>query len=236
LHSAAGACYSLRMAKRAPKPPAKRRPKPRATYHHGRLREALLEAAERMIEEQGPETVTVREAARRAGVSPGAPFRHFASRTALMTGVAERAMKRFLAEIARAEAAVDPDDAGARYAALGRAYLRWALRHPAQFRVLATRSGIDFDASESLPRDNDAIRALMQDIVADGQKRGQIRAADPATLELAAKALSYGLARMYVDGQFPQWGVAQSEAEAAMQRVLDLFLELLTTGPRPAEG
>jgi AcrR family transcriptional regulator len=220
------------MRKRAPKLRPKRRAKPRATYHHGRLREALLEAAERMLEEQGPETVTVREAARRAGVSPGAPFRHFASRTALMTGVAERAMQRFREEIARAEASVDPDDAGARYAALGRAYLRWALRNPAQFRVLATRSLIDFEHSESLPRDNDAIRALMQDIVADGQKRGQIRAADPATLELTAKALSYGLARMYVDGHFPQWGVAQREAEAAMQRVLDQFLELL----RPPAG
>ena len=223
------------MAKRAPKPRTPRRPKPRATYHHGRLREALLEAAERMIEEQGPETVTVREAARRAGVSPGAPFRHFASRTALRTGVAERAMKRFLDEIAHAQASVDPADAGARYAALGRAYLRWATRHPAQFRVLATRSLIDFDASESLPRDNDAIRALMQDIVADGQKRGQIRAANPATIELAAKALSYGLARMYVDGHFPQWGVGQREIEGAMDRVIDLFLDLLTPAPPPAK-
>jgi hypothetical protein len=97
--------------------------------------------------------------------------------------------------------------------------------------VLATRSLIDFDQSESLPRDNDAIRALMQDIVAAGQRRGQIRAADPAALELAAKALSYGLARMYVDGHFPQWGVAQRDAEAAMHRVLDLFLDLLTPPP-----
>jgi AcrR family transcriptional regulator len=208
--------------------PAKRAPRARRkTYHHGRLREALIEAAERMIEEEGPEAVTVREAARRAGVSPGAPFRHFATRTALMTAVAERAMGRFLDEIARAEAQVDPNDAGARYAALGHAYLRWAMRHPAQFRVLATRSLIDFDGSDSLPRDNDAIRALMQEIVAGGQARGQIRDADPATLELMAKALSYGLARMYVDGHFPQWDVAQRDARAAMDRVISLFLTLL---------
>ena len=213
--------------------PRRRSPARRRSYHHGRLREALLEAAERMIEEEGPESVTVREAARRAGVSPGAPFRHFASRTALMTGVAERAMARFLDEIARAEAAVDQSDSLARYAALGHAYLRWATRHPAQFRVLATRSLIDFDGSESLPRDNDAIRALMQEIVADGQARGQIRAADPAALELMAKALSYGLARMYVDGHFPHWGVEEErEVPAAMGRVIDVFLELL----RPVPG
>ncbi|HTO09753.1 MAG TPA: TetR/AcrR family transcriptional regulator [Myxococcota bacterium] len=215
------------MAKPAARP-RRRSPARRRSYHHGRLREALLEAAERMLEEQGPESVTVREAARRAGVSPGAPFRHFASRSALMTGVAERAMRRFLDEIARAQAAVEPSDSRARYLALGHAYLRWATRHPAQFRVLATRSLIDFDGSESLPRDNDAIRALMQEIVADGQARGQIRRADPAALELMAKALSYGLARMYVDGHFPQWGVGAREVPEAMHRVLDLFLELLT--------
>ena len=140
------------MAKRAPRTRAKRR-----SYHHGRLREALLETAEQMVDAAGPETVTVREAARRAGVSPGAPFRHFASRTALLTGVAERAMARFLAEVAAAEASVDRDDPAARLAALGRAYARWALRHPEQFRVISTRSLIDFDGSESLGRDNGEI-------------------------------------------------------------------------------
>src|SRR5262245_30223269 len=201
--------------------------KRRQSYHHGRLREALIEAAERMIEDEGPESVTVREAARRAGVSPGAPFRHFASRKALMTAVAERAMQRFRDEIARAEADVDPADPLARFAALGRAYVRWALRHPASFRVLATRSLIDFDGSPTLGPDNDAIRALMQEIVADGQKRGQMRRADPALVELAAKALSYGLARMYVDGHFPQWGVPARRTEAAMRAVLGLFRGLL---------
>ena len=215
------------MAKSDAKPKRAPRPKRRSTYHHGRLREVLIEAAERMVEEEGPETVTVREAARRAGVSPGAPFRHFASRTALMTAVAERAMKRFRAEIASAQTGVDPDDPLARFAALGGAYVRWALRNPASFRVLATRSLIDFDGSPTLSADNDAIRALMQEIVADGQRRGRMRKTDPQLVELAAKALSYGLARMYVDGHFPQCGVAERRAESSMRAVLDLFRDLL---------
>jgi len=211
------------MAKRA----ARARPKRRSTYHHGRLREALLESAERMLDAEGPEAVNVREAARQAGVSPGAPFRHFASRTALLTGVAERAMRRFRNEIARGEASVSRDDPPARLAALGRSYVRWALRHPEQFRVIATRSQIDFDGSPTLRRDNDAVRALVRSIVVDGQARGDFRAADPDLVELFAKALSYGLARMFVDGHFPQWGVPQSRAQAAIERVLDLFGELL---------
>src|SRR6516164_11574355 len=141
-------------------------PKP---YHHGDLRRVLIDAALQMVDAAGPESVTVREAARRAGVSPGAPFRHFETRAALLTGVAERAMARFLAEIARAEATVERADPAARLAALGRAYARWALHHPEQFRVISTRSLIDFDGSPTLRRDNDAIRALVQSIVADGQ-------------------------------------------------------------------
>ncbi|HEX7924546.1 MAG TPA: helix-turn-helix domain-containing protein, partial [Bradyrhizobium sp.] len=57
-------------------------------YHHGDLRRVLIEAAMQLVGEGGPEAVSVREAARRAGVSPAAPFRHFPSRDALMNAVA----------------------------------------------------------------------------------------------------------------------------------------------------
>ena len=72
---------------------------PRPTsYHHGNLRKALIDAAVQLVEEGGPEKVSVREVAKRAGVSPGAPFRHFSNKTALMTAVAEQAMSRFRLE------------------------------------------------------------------------------------------------------------------------------------------
>src|SRR4030088_2539391 len=91
------------MAKTAKKKPARReaprQPPGRRDYHHGNLRQALIEAALELVREGGGEAVSVREAARRAGVSPGAPFRHFPTRTALMTAVAEESMRRFRAEI-----------------------------------------------------------------------------------------------------------------------------------------
>ena len=83
-------------------PPRRHAAKP---YHHGDLRRVLIDAALKLAEEGGPEAVSVREAARRAGVSPGAPFRHFDSRAALMTAVAEEAQRRFRAEIEAALAA-----------------------------------------------------------------------------------------------------------------------------------
>src|SRR5713226_4202940 len=91
----------------SPKPasaqPRRRRaghpPLPPKPYHHGDLKRVLVDAALRLAEEGGAEGVSVREAARRAGVSPGAPFRHFPNRVALLTAVAEEAQRRFRAEI-----------------------------------------------------------------------------------------------------------------------------------------
>src|ERR1700712_3054589 len=88
------------------RPPAA--PKP---YHHGDLRRVLVEAALQLVEEGGAAGVSVREAARRAGVSPGAPFRHFPSRDALMKAVAEEAQRRFRAEIEAALAQAPAGDA-----------------------------------------------------------------------------------------------------------------------------
>src|SRR5262249_36339738 len=101
----------------------------RVSYHHGNLRAALVEATLDLIEARGVEQVTVREAARRAGVSPAAPFRHFPTRTALLTAVAEEAQRRLRAEIASALDAAPKDDPLAQLIALGVAYLLWATRN-----------------------------------------------------------------------------------------------------------
>src|SRR5215471_3616339 len=96
----------------------KRRAAPKP-YHHGDLRRVLIDAALKLVEEGGPEAVSVREAARRAGVSAGAPFRHFESRVALMTAVAEEAQRRFRAEIDAALAAAPAGDPLAQFRNFG---------------------------------------------------------------------------------------------------------------------
>src|SRR3984957_17194546 len=120
-----------------PKRRAARGPPPAArSYHHGYLRRVLIDAAAQLAEEGGAEAVSVREAARRAGVSPGAPFRHFPSRDALMTAVAEEAQRRFRAEIDVALATAPAGDPLARFRCFGLAYLRWAMRNPPPFEIL----------------------------------------------------------------------------------------------------
>ena len=196
---------------------------PRRRYHHGNLREALIRATLRLIEERGIENVSVREAAKRAGVSAGAPFRHFPNRTALMTAVAEQATRRLLDAMRVARERTAGLDPLKRFRALGDAYMQWAIGNPTHFQVVSNRRLIDFEGSESLRGDTDQIKSIMDSFLAEAAARGELRQAHIETIPLAARALAYGLARMHVDGHFPQWGVKAGAEAQAFRRVFDLF-------------
>jgi AcrR family transcriptional regulator len=209
----------------APKPRrASRAPAPKP-YHHGDLRRVLLDAALQLIGEGGAEAVSVREAARRAGVSPGAPFRHFPSRDALMQAVAEEAQRRFRTEIETALAGAPAGDPLGRFRCLGLAYLRWAMRNPTHFEIISSRRFFDHDRAVGISRDNAELIELTGQTLADAFAAGQLRPADLRQVQIAGRALVYGFARMNVDGHFPRWGVAGPEAERTAEAILDLFIE-----------
>jgi AcrR family transcriptional regulator len=107
----------------------------RPRYHHGDLRAALVEAAERLLAERGPEGFTLRECARRLGVSNAAPAHHFKDVNALLSEVAAVGFERLRAAMLEARAAAGPDPA-ARLAAIGRAYIATAVAEPATFRLM----------------------------------------------------------------------------------------------------
>ncbi|MEH2622022.1 AcrR family transcriptional regulator [Bradyrhizobium sp. AZCC 1719] len=197
-------------------------PKP---YHHGDLRRVLIDAALRLVGEGGAEAVNVREAARRAGVSPGAPFRHFPSRDALIQAVAEEAQRRFRAEIEAALAGAPAGDPLGRFRCLGLAYLRWAMRNPTHFEIISSRRLFDHDRAVAISSDNAELIALTEQTLAEAFAAGQLRSADLKQVQIAGRALVYGFARMNIDGHFPRWGVATPEAERTAEAVLDLFIE-----------
>ncbi len=116
----------------------------------------------------------MREAARRAGVSPGAPFRHFESRDALMTAVAEEAQRRFRAEIDAALAEAPAGDPLARFRKLGLAYLRWAMRNPAHFEIISSGRYFDHDQAAELSRDNAELIGLTERLLAEAFAAGAI--------------------------------------------------------------
>src|ERR1700674_4639646 len=213
---------------------ARRRPSPPKPYHHGDLKRVLIDAALALVEEGGIEAVSVREAARRAGVSPGAPFRHFESRDALMTAVAEEAQRRFRAEIDAALAEVPPGDPLARFRKLGLAYLRWAMRNPAHFEIISSGRFFDYDKATGLSQDNAELIGMTERLLADAFGKGQLRVPDLKRVQIAGRALVYGFARMNIDGHLPRWGVAEADAERTAEAILDLFIEGISTRPGTA--
>jgi AcrR family transcriptional regulator len=219
-------------AKPKRRPPRRPLPVPKP-YHHGDLRRGLIDAALALVEEGGAEALSVREAARRAGVSPGAPFRHFESRTALITAVAEEAQRRFRAEI---DAAVDETPAGdplARFRGVGIAFLRWAMRNPAHFEIISSGRYFDHDKAGELSRDNAELIAMTERLLAEAFALGQLRVDDLKLVQIAGRALVYGFARMNIDGQLPRWGVAAADTGRTAEAIIDLFIDGIAKRAEP---
>ncbi|REK89310.1 TetR/AcrR family transcriptional regulator [Streptomyces inhibens] len=187
------------------------KPVERAGYHHGSLPDALTAAALELLDERGLEQVTVREVARRTGVSPGAPFRHFADRQALLTAV----VGRILADFEQWQLAAVAEDEGPAMRAFGLGFVRYAIRHPHRFELIRSKVFGSRQPTELRQRLSGIEQALTGIIVA-GQQAGELRAGDPAVVGLAGQALVYGLSQMIVDGYLPP-----EQAEQLAEQVLD---------------
>jgi AcrR family transcriptional regulator len=200
-------------------------------YHHGRLREAMVEATVALVQERGPEQVSVREAARRAGVSSGAPFRHFPNRAALLTAAAEEAMRRFRVEIDAALAEVADKDPLVRFSALAAAYVRWSVRNPTLFEILGDRRPLDLTTSEALRRDIAETQALVISLLTEASAQGLLRSDDVLNMALNARTMAYGMAHMFVDRQLVEWGVDDGAAERMMAAAMRHYLRGLAVDP-----
>lgn len=120
----------------------------RRPYHHGNLREALIEAALSLIAEKGPGGLTFADAARAAGVSPAAPYRHFRDREALLADVAQRGFQVFAEKLTEAWDQGKPEPLKALHR-VGMAYLRFARDEPAYYAAMF-ESGLDIGANPEL--------------------------------------------------------------------------------------
>src|SRR5215475_6184193 len=135
------------------------KPGPRG-YHHGNLKEALMRAALDLIAEKGPAGFTFAEAARSAGVSPAAPYRHFRDRDELLANVALRGFDQFEAALTRAWDSGRPDPFAA-FERLGRAYLAFARAEPAYYSAMF-EAGIPIDTNPELRQTGDRAFAVLR--------------------------------------------------------------------------
>jgi AcrR family transcriptional regulator len=166
-------------------------PPANATYHHGDLRAACLSAALELLEEGGATALSLRAVARRAGVSPAAPYRHYADREALVSAVAGVGYRELAERLATAHPAPSTPE---QLASVGVAYVQFALEQPALFRMMF---------GEPCDRDNDervaataAVSLYLREIVARCFPH-----ADAEALAPAIWALVHGLAFLHLDGK-----------------------------------
>ena len=188
----------------------------RASYHHGDLREALLRAAVELVEEQGPDGFTLREAARKVGVTHTAPYRHFTDRDALLVAVAEEGFQGLHAAArARLSGLTDPRQ---RLQALGIAYVEYAVAHPSHFRVM--HGGIaDACSDPAFVQAKAATFGLLLEIVGACEAAGLIPAGSVPRYALSAWATVHGLADLLMSGAADRMGLADGSVEDIARQV-----------------
>jgi AcrR family transcriptional regulator len=156
-------------------------------YHHGDLRNALLDAARAILEEESLAALSLRAVARRAQVSHAAPYRHFPNHEALLVELAVEGFAELRAEIATAAAA--PGEESDRIAHLGAAYMRFVARRPALTRLMYGPQVPNRVAFPALGRAADAIgEEVLEDVVDLGQRRSGL-AVLPSRAEILLRSL-----------------------------------------------
>lgn len=179
----------------------------RTTYHHGALRQALIDGAREILIERGHEQFSLNEVARRAGVSTAAPYRHFENRDQLLKAVAEVGYRTLQESLE--QAAASTTDEAERVLRVGGAYVRFAQDHPDLFATMFR------SRPEAGPVGHDTFEVLLR-AVADAQGKA-ILSAKPSAEQLATAiwATLHGLAVLSLRGPHERFRMHEAPEEVA---------------------
>ncbi|HEY0450429.1 TetR/AcrR family transcriptional regulator, partial [Actinophytocola sp.] len=190
----------------------------RRSYHHGALREELLEACVRLIESEGIGAVSLRRVAREAGVSPGAPYHHFTDRGALLAAISVRGFEQLAEDLTAARAT-----GGEVLVALVEAYIGFARRHKGYFQLMFRPELSQPEKHPDARVAGDAAFGVLTDAVAG------CGVSDPDGLAVSLWAFAHGLASLTLDGQLDhrgeQWNTTADDLIARAVRLLDSFVD-----------
>jgi AcrR family transcriptional regulator len=189
----------------------------KTAYHHGALRPALIEAAEAVIAERGLDRFSLRETARRAGVSPAAPAHHFGDTRGLLTAIATAGFVDLAEALEAADAAPTRDQ---RIFNQGLAYVRFAIERPARFDLMWRDALLDTGDPGLAEAGRDAFMVLDRAVRGDNAPRSGRD--DPAVApSYACWAMVHGFARLALDGAFgDDAGAPARAAETLLPAVL----------------
>ncbi len=201
----------------------------KTAYHHGDLPRALKSAALDLISEHGVTGFTLREAARRAGVTHAAPYRHFSDKSALLAALAEDGFSELRR---RLEEAADQagDDPLARFVSLAPAYVRFAVEQPSYFRVMYGFDAPDKMKYERLGEADDAAFAVLVEGVRMAQEKAAFIHGDTQRIAILAWLMVHGLAHAHIDGALTRRGIDADNIDEALAQGSELMMRGFLAG------
>lgn len=183
-------------------------------YHHGKLRQALLETAVLHLREEGIEKLSLRAMARELGVSQTAPYRHFRDKNALLAALATEGFEQLKRET-EAAALAHPDDAAAALQACGVAYVRFARTHPEKYQLMFGPGIVECQRYAELVASSEASFRVLLEVVERTQAQGLFAGKSAQMVANTAWALVHGLATLII-GHL-QWVMSEAELEAQIR-------------------
>lgn len=191
----------------------------RRGYHHGNLREALIDAALELISEKGPAGFTFADAARGAGVSPAAPYRHFRDRDALMADIAKRGFEA-LAEVLTAAAKDGSPNAVATVERIGQAYIDFARREPALFSAMFESGPASAEEPAVKAAEDRAFNVLLEACEAISSSAKTTQRPPAMMMALHLFSLAHGIAALYSRGDESRRTIPMAPSELLEAAVL----------------
>ncbi len=168
-------------------------------YHHGDLKNALIGATLTLIAEKGINAFTIREIAKRAGVSHAAPYRHFKDKEAILFAVAKEGFDMMVAETKKRSEKF-PEDPLARFQISGLSYIDFAVNYPSHYRVMFNSGENINKFPEELIISSTESFKLLFDTICECQKKNFIKPGNPHEFAMAAWSIVHGYSKLYIDG------------------------------------
>jgi AcrR family transcriptional regulator len=191
------------------------------------LRRVVLEASLALIEEEGLGALSMREVARRAGVSHQAPYHHFQDREGILAAIAMDGFTRL--HVAMRRAAAKESDQVARLNAIGRAYVTFAARNPAHFKIMFRSELVTIERHDPLRVEADDAFAFVTEIVRQAvESSGERRVRDPLPFAIAAWSLVHGASTLLLEGKLEKhFGDSRAKRLKGAIAAVEVFGQLL---------
>lgn len=198
------------------------------TYHHGNLKQALIDAGAELIEQKGIAALSLRAVAKQAGVSHAAPYRHFKDKNAMLCGIAETGFSR-LGQCMMVAIQAHAESPGEQLVAAGVAYVELAIDYPQwhnlMFGGVLSNEVVDDGLEEA---SNMAFQALVN-IIIKGQEQGLFKAGESSEMALSAWSIVHGFAMLASTGGLDHLAADKAEKLALASRIAGNLVSGLST-------